>query len=123
MPRFFFYVWLQICIRLGLLVYVKSVWSKWIEMLYAIQMHESWLNILRVKYQTSRCVFRWRRFMRTRRGCRPVSILWTFWPWTLRRTTTCTSSPFTGSLASLTSTLLTGMFNSFSQPFQLDPNL
>ncbi len=63
--------------------------------------------------QTSCCDCRWRRFTRMWRGCRLVIILWTFWPWTSKRTTTCTSSPFTGSLASLTSTLLMGMFNSF----------
>lgn len=37
----FIYVRLQICIPLGLLVYVKTVSSKWIEILHTIQMHES----------------------------------------------------------------------------------
>uniref|UniRef100_A0A8D8G573 (northern house mosquito) hypothetical protein n=1 Tax=Culex pipiens TaxID=7175 RepID=A0A8D8G573_CULPI len=51
-----------------------------------------------------------------RRGFRLVITLWTFWPWTLKRTTTCTSSPFTGSLASLTSTLLMGSCPTLSWP-------
>lgn len=53
-------------------------------------------------------VLRWRRSTRTRRGCRPAITPWTCWPTTSRRTTTCTSSPSTGSSASSTSTPPTG---------------
>ena len=46
--------------------------------------------------------------MKTRRGCRLETTPWTFWPMTLRRTTTCTSSQCTGSSDSSTSIQLMG---------------